>query len=144
MSDWERDRRERGTPWRNAGDWERPEWEKGMMWLREIGTVRERERDSVIERNRDGERERGATWLLGRMKMWRRYSALEILFATVEFHLGFFFFTTWNSSLLNSSSTWFFFKHLNSTSDMCWSDFGLELEFASSVIAGKNENVKEV
>ena len=110
--DWERPERERGTAWKNAGDWERPEQEKGMAWLREIGTVRER----------------GTVWLLGRVKMWRRYIAeivfsnlgfhikkiTEIVFATVEFHLGFFFFffffffTAWNSSLC------FFFKKKNS------------------------------
>ena len=96
------------------------EWDamKERQWLRE---TRARERDGVTER------ERGTMWLLGRIKMWRRYSSLEIkfinlgfhflkiteiVFATVEFHLGFLFyfilFTAWKSSLINSSSAWFF------------------------------------
>ena len=130
--DWERPERERGTVWRNAGDWERPEQEKGMAWLREIGTVRER----------------GTVWLLGRVKMWRRYSVeivfsnlgfhfkkiTEIVFATIEFHLGyFFFFTSWNSSLC-------FFKKKKKKkifiSDLCWS----ELE-PKSWILGRNSSL---
>ena len=62
--------------------------------------------------------------------MWRRYSALEILFATVEFHLGFFFFYRMELEFIKLEFYMVFFKHLNSTTDMCWSDFGLELEFS--------------
>lgn len=98
----ERDRSERGTPWRNAGDWERPEQERRMRlrerngvtvgeravkerrWLRETGA---RERDATEREGRCNcwwEREEGVT--VGKNQKLYRYSALKIEFINLGFH----------------------------------------------------------